>query len=124
MTKGRFIPDSKIPVVEEIDRGNGITELVITDRNEHINNINRSSVLDVYEFLPRGERIIEMVPIKKKKFPWHDALAYAITAAPTVVTLLLAKEMLMSGTFVPMFILSTIWIWLIFLLNTKWKRFR
>ena len=70
MLTGKYVPDGKVPIVEEVDVGSGIKQLVIRYKDEDI--LEKPKVIQAFQFLPRGEKIIDMQPIKRSVFPWHD----------------------------------------------------
>lgn len=119
MLTGKFIPDDRIPTIEELDVGGGCKQLIIKYRNEDI--IEKPKVIQAFQFLPRGEKIIDMQPIKQSVFPWHDFWVYVITSAPAIFTLVFAKSLMSVHAFHWMFIAAFTWFWMIFLINTKWR---
>ena len=116
---GKFIPDTKIPHVEEVDMGNGIKQLIIRYADEDI--IEKPRQLHIIPFLPR-EHVIDMEPIRKRETPWHDIGVYAITSAPILVAILFADILIKAGIFLPFALISVAWFWFIFLANTKFQK--
>lgn len=116
---GRYLPDTKVPEIQELDLGNGIKQLIIKYKDAE--EVKKQPVLHVFQFLPRTEKIIDMQPIQKKTFPWHDAKVYAITSAPILVAILFADILMKAGIFLPFALVSVAWFWFIFLANTKWR---
>ena len=118
MTTGKFIPDSKIPHVEEIDMGNGIKQLIIKYMDENV--IEAPKQLHIIPFMPR-ERIIDMKPTPKKRFPWHDFWVFVITLAPIMFTLIFADILMKYELLLIFGVLSVAWIMFVFLVNTKFR---
>lgn len=117
---GKFIPDTKIPHVEEVDMGNGIKQLIIRYADEDI--VEKPRELHIIPFLPR-EHIIDMQPIKKKSaLPLHDIAVVAGTSAPIIFTLIFADFLVGTKVFAPLGVASVLWFWFVFLVNTKWRR--
>ena len=119
MTTARFIPDSKIPKVEEVDMGNGIKQLVIRYKDEDVEEEKKD--LKVIPFLPAMQRAVTVEPVKRS-FPWHDAFVYAITSAPIIITLIFADFLQAAGVFPIVGLISVAWIWFVFLVNTKFRK--
>jgi len=116
---GKYIPDTKIPHVEEVDLGNGIKQLVIRYTDADI--IEKPRELHIIPFLPR-EHIIDMQPVKGKSAPWHDIGVYAATSAPIIFTIVFADLLVGTKVFLPLGIASILWFWFVFLVNTKFQR--
>ena len=118
--KGKYLPDTKIPHVEEVDMGNGIKQLIIRYADEDI--IEKPRELHIIPFLPR-EHIIDMQPIKKKSaLPWHDIAVVAGTSAPILFTLIFADWLVNTKVFIPLGVASVLWFWFVFLVNTKFQK--
>ena len=119
MTTAKFIPDSKIPKVEEVDMGDGIKQLVIRYKDEDVEEEKRD--LKVIPFLPAMQRTVTVEPVKKA-FPWHDFMVYAITLAPILFTLMFAQPLMKAGAFLLMGFASVAWFSFVFLVNTKFHK--